>query len=117
MAFTVEHDKFLLEAYFRSGERDENGVWQYSIHSCFNQLLAEFPNEQFVYGNIFPQYVRRLVARFRQSGSVSKRKSTGRHTVLTEEVVGDIQQRLQASPTKPLRHLSAQTGKGYLANK
>lgn len=105
MPFSVENDKFLLEAYFRSGERDENG-WQYSLRSCHLQFQEEFPNQDIVDYEIF-SHVRRLVARFRNTGSVCKGKSTGRKSVLAED-------RLEASPTKSLRKLSAQSG--YLIN-
>lgn len=112
MPFSVENDKFLLEAYFRSGERDENG-WQYSLRSCHLQFQEEFPNQDIVDYEIF-SHVRRLVARFRNTGSVCKGKSTGRKSVLTEEVLHDVHDRLEASPTKSLRKLSAQSG--YLIN-
>lgn len=104
----MEIDKFILEAYFRSGERDENG-WQYSLRSCFLQFQQEFPNQVVEY-ETFSQHVRRLVARFRNTGSVCKGKSPGRKSVLTDEVLQDVNERLRASPTKPLRQLSAQTG-------
>lgn len=108
MPFSVE-----MEAYFRSGERDENG-WQYSLRSCHLQFQEEFPNQDIVDYEIFSQHVRRLVARFRNTGSVCKGKSTGRKSVLTEEVLHDVHDRLEASPTKSLRKLSAQSG--YLIN-
>lgn len=110
MVFSLEDDKFIVEAYFRSGQRDENG-WNYSIHSCFLQFQEEFPNHEAADYTNFAQHVRRLVARFRNTGSVCKGKSPERKSVLTEEKLEDVRERLAASPTKPLRQLSAQAGK------
>lgn len=56
MVFTDEHI-FKMEAYFRSGQRDDNGIWNYS-----------------------------MVSRFRQTEAVTKGISTGRPTLLTKEV-------------------------------
>lgn len=109
MVFTEEHNKFLLEAYFCSGERTENG-WNYSLRSCHEQFYEEFRNHEAVNFEIFSQHVRRIVARFRNTGSVGKGKSPGRPSVLTAEVLGDVQDRVDVSPHKPLRQLSAQTG-------
>jgi len=110
--FSDEHNKFILEAYFRSGQRDQHGVWQYSQISCFAKFQQQFANIDV--GNvIFTQHVRRIVKRFRYTGSVTKGKSSGRKPVLNEEIVEDIQQRMETSPNKSLRQLYAQTGNVY----
>lgn len=111
-AFTDLHNKFIVEAYFRSGTRNEQGNWDYSYKSCYEQFLEQFPELEFCYG-YFRQYVRRLIQRFRKTGNVHKGKSTGRPTVLTDEVVADIHQRMDASPNKSLRRLSAETNLSF----
>lgn len=108
MVFTDLHNKFIVEAYFRSGIRNQNGIWDYSYQNCHQQFQEEFPNVEYTY-DCFVQHVRRVIDRFRRTGSVVKGKSTGRPTVLTEEVVADISQRMDVSPKKSLRCLSAQT--------
>lgn len=111
MVFSLEHDTFLLEAYFRSGERNQNGHWDYSMRSCYQQFQEQFPDIAGIDYEMFSQHVRRVVARYRNTGSVSKGKSPGRPKVVTQEVLEDIRNRLEVSPTKPLRRLSAQTSK------
>lgn len=110
MPFTGEQDKFLLEAYFRSGELLPNGEWKYSTDSCRHQFHDRFPEMEFQY-DVFARYVNRLITRFRETGSVSKKRPAGKPSLLTEEVLGDIQERFNVSPKKSLRQLSAQTGK------
>lgn len=109
MPLSLDQEKFLLEAYFRSGERDPNGQWKYSTRSCIDDLTTEFPDIDLDYESL-SRHVLRTVDRFRNTGSVSKGKSPGRRTVLTEEIVEDIRDRLDHSPRKPLRQLSQQTG-------
>ncbi|KAI4469952.1 d-amino acid oxidase [Holotrichia oblita] len=108
MPHTLDQEKFLLEAYFRSGERDPNGQWKYSTRSCINDLTTEFPDIDLDYESL-SRHVLRTVERFRNTGSVAKGKSSGRRTVLNEEVVEDIRVRLDQSPRKPLRQLAQQT--------
>ncbi|KAI4461097.1 hypothetical protein MML48_5g00013775 [Holotrichia oblita] len=108
MPLTLDQEKFLLEAYFRSGERDPNGQWKYSTRSCINDLTTEFPDIDLDYESL-SRHVLRTVERFRNTGSVAKGKSSGRRTVLNEEVVEDIRVRLDQSPRKPLRQLAQQT--------
>lgn len=112
MVFTNMHNAFIIEAYFRTGICNENGVWNYSYQSCREQFQERFPDAEFT-NDTFVQHVRRIVDRFRNTASVCKGKSSGRPTVLTEEVVNDVQQRLEVSPRKSLRTLSAQTGLSY----
>ncbi|KAI4459818.1 innexin [Holotrichia oblita] len=113
MPLTLDQEKFLLEAYFRSGERDPNGQWKYSTRSCIDDLTTEFPDIDLDYESL-SRHVLRTVERFRNTGSVAKGKSSGRRTVLNEEVVEDIRARLDQSPRKPLRQLAQQTGSAIL---
>ncbi|RZC39840.1 hypothetical protein BDFB_014617, partial [Asbolus verrucosus] len=40
--FQLEHKSFILESYFRNGQKLENG--QYSIPSCIEEFHQRFPN-------------------------------------------------------------------------
>ena len=58
----------------------------------------------------FPDTVRKLVNRFRETGSVLDRKSQRTRHVLTEEKLDEIGQTLERSPRKSLSRLSQETG-------
>ncbi|EFA13392.1 hypothetical protein TcasGA2_TC016024 [Tribolium castaneum] len=42
MVYTSEQKAFLLESYFRNGEK-VNGVWKYSIQPCLEEFREAFP--------------------------------------------------------------------------
>lgn len=109
---SFEQEKFLLEAYFRNGQRDLNGQWKYATRLCIDDLNAEFPDINLDYESL-SRHVLRTVQRFKDTGSIVKGKSPGRRTVLTEEVVEDVRARLDQSPQKSLRQLAQQTGVNY----
>ncbi|GJQ87848.1 hypothetical protein Trydic_g1120 [Trypoxylus dichotomus] len=44
MPFTVEQDAFILMAHYRSGTRDPEGYWTYSLQSCIDHLLQHIPD-------------------------------------------------------------------------
>jgi len=110
MEFTPEHDAFVLMAHFRSGTRNEDGEWIYSLRSCFDQFTERFPEFEVRYKS-FARHKERIVAKFNEKHCICKGKSSGRPKTLTPEVVDDVRNRMEQSPTKPLRKLSAQTGK------
>lgn len=109
MPLTAEQNTFLIEAYFRTGTVQQNGEWVYNIQSCAESLLERFADIEMDQENIY-QNIRRIVKRFRVSGSVHTGKSPGRNKVLTNETLQDIRQRMEQSPTKSLKKLAAQTG-------
>jgi transposase len=55
----------------------------------------------------------RIINRFRECGSVSDRKTMERPAILTEAKIADVKKKLQHSPSKSLRRLSAQSGISY----
>ncbi|KAK5650113.1 hypothetical protein RI129_001142 [Pyrocoelia pectoralis] len=104
-----KQDAFILMAHFRSGTRNPDGTWSYSLQSCIEQFSEAFPDVNIEY-DAFKKHRLRLIARYENKHCICKGKSTSRPTVLTEEVVNDIQQRIQQSPKKSIPQLSAQTG-------
>ncbi|KAF2888504.1 hypothetical protein ILUMI_17669 [Ignelater luminosus] len=68
--------------------------------SCIEEFIY-FPEQEFDY-DVISRHVRRVVDRFRQTGSVCKGKSTGRPTVLDENTVENVQTYMERSPTKSL---------------
>jgi hypothetical protein len=107
--FTSDQDAFILMAHFRSGTRNLDGNWNYSLRSCFEQFVEAFPDLNVNYED-FGHHKRAIINRFNRKHCICKGKSTGRPTILTEPVVNDIQERIEQSPNKSLRRLSAQTG-------
>ncbi|XP_018570181.1 uncharacterized protein LOC108910138 isoform X2 [Anoplophora glabripennis] len=109
MPFTPEQDAFILMAHFRSGTINADGSWTYSLQSCIDQFMTEFPDANFDYDTFLNRRCV-IVKRFETRHCICKAKSTGRPTVLTKNVMDDIQQRLAKSPTKSISKLSAETG-------
>lgn len=113
MAFTVEHDAFILMAHYRSATQDAEGNWSYSLPSCIDQFIQRFPDFDFDYDSF--RHRRHIIThRFEDKHCICKGKSTGRPTKLTEAVVDDIRQRVEHSPHKSVKKLSQQTGISYL---
>ncbi|KAK9694265.1 hypothetical protein QE152_g33654 [Popillia japonica] len=112
MPYTLEVEKFILEAYFRNGQRHDEGAWIYSVNLCIQEFRIQFPDEKFN-DLVLSRHIYRLVHRFRDTGSVCKGKSSGRKTVLTENKIEEVRTHLDQSPTKLLRQLAQQTGLSY----
>lgn len=109
MPFTLQQDTFIVMAHFRSATLNENEEWEYSLRSCFQQFHNEYPDVIMPY-ETFKCHRNRLVQRFMDTGSVEKRKANQQASVLTEDAVDDIRQRMDVSPNKSVRKLAAQTG-------
>ncbi|KAF5271755.1 hypothetical protein FQA39_LY08078 [Lamprigera yunnana] len=90
MPFTSEQDRFIVMADFRSGTLNPDGNWSYSLQSCIEQFMQQYPDEMIEY-DIFKQHKCRLVHRFETKNCICQGKSTGRPTVLTENVIENIQ--------------------------
>lgn len=75
------------------------------------QLMQQSVTQQSI-----SQHVRRLVARFRNTGGVCKGNSPGRKSLLTEDVLDDVRDRFSASQKKSLRQLSSQPDTNLILN-
>ncbi|KAF5273692.1 hypothetical protein FQA39_LY07382 [Lamprigera yunnana] len=109
MPFTSEQDRFIVMGHFRNGTLNSDGNWSYSLQSCIEQFMQQYPDEMIKY-DIFKQHKCRLVDRCETKNCICKGKSTGRPTVLTENVIENIQERINRSPKKAVSQLSQQTG-------
>ena len=95
---------FLIEEIFKnSGEYSQN-VQQAFIH--------KFPTGPVPHRNT----VRRLIRKFRDTGSLADASRPGRPKVLTEEKVIEIAAKVEASPKKSIRRLSQQADMLFLIN-
>ncbi|KAF5302578.1 hypothetical protein FQA39_LY10196 [Lamprigera yunnana] len=107
MPFASEQDRFIVMAHFRSGTLKPDGNWSYSLQSCIEQFMQQYPDEMI---DIFKQHKCRLVHRFETKNCICKGKLTAGPTVLTENVIENIQERINRSPKKAVSQLSPQTG-------
>ncbi|KAF5302249.1 hypothetical protein FQA39_LY10288 [Lamprigera yunnana] len=109
MPFTSEQVRFIAMVHFRNGTLNPDGNWSYSLQSCIEQFMQQYPDKMIEY-DIFKQHKCRLVHRFETKNCICKEKLTGRPTVLTENVIENIQERINRSPKKAVSQLSQQTG-------
>nr|XP_015833260.1 PREDICTED: uncharacterized protein LOC107397488 [Tribolium castaneum] len=106
MVYTSEQKAFLLESYFRNGQK-VNGVWKYSIQPCLEEFREAFPEVVIVYEE-FKNTLHRNVNLFRGTASTSRKEGSGRPTERTEEVIHATQEILEQDPKTSIRHLSQQ---------
>lgn len=95
--FSTEQRVFLVEYVFRDGCRYTQNVRQ--------KFTEQFPNCKLP----CPDTVYDLIKKFREFGSVHDAARSGRPSILTEEKLLDISDRMLQSPTKSLRKLGQQT--------
>lgn len=110
MVYSLEQNTFIIKAFYRNAVLNE-GEWIYSVEACKNEYLAKFPALDIEEQSLMT-HIRRIVARFEETGSVLKGKSSGRPQV-GQEVVEDLRERMAQSPRKSLSRLSAQSGVPY----
>jgi hypothetical protein len=51
--FTLEQKMFIVQCYFRNGERLENGEWSYSTPRVFEEFQQKFPDFQGTYSGFY----------------------------------------------------------------
>jgi transposase len=90
MRFTVEERVFIVEKYFNT----------HSYVQCRLDFTEKFGKETPV-----KSAIQKLLKRFRETGSVLDKTRDRQKTVLTTEVVQDIDATLTRSPHKSLRRL------------
>lgn len=105
MVLTTAQRSFVIESYFRSG-RFLNERWIYSYDACSMDIADQFPTAQVP----SKEAIRKLVDKFRTTGSVINQKHNRRPSRITENTVEEIRQRMLHSPNKSIRRLSLETG-------
>ena len=94
--FTLAHHIFMYDSYVRTE----------SCREVTRLFRDRFPDIRAPHRDT----VRKLVNRFRETGSVLDRKPQRTRHVLTEENLDEIGQTLERSPRKSLSRLSQETG-------
>jgi hypothetical protein len=95
--FTLEQKKFIVLCYFRNGVRLENGEWSYSTPRVFEEFQQKFPDFQGSYQQL-AQKVYKCVNMFLKTGSVLRKKGSGRPTKRTAENIEEVAQRIAETP-------------------
>jgi transposase len=94
MVLSIEKRVFLVEYVFREGNRYTDLVLE--------QFAEKFPETPVPHRNAF----RRLIEKFRETGSVLDAERSGRSSKLNEKMLMDISDYMLRSPSKSLRKLA-----------
>lgn len=106
MAFTLEHNFFLVKSYFRSGNKID-GLWVYSVQDCMVEFQVEFPH--FVIDYIqFKNTLDRTLKLFSETGSLLRKSGSGAVKKRRPEVVNRVEEIMENDPQTSVRHLSQQ---------
>lgn len=99
MSFSQEQRVFIVERYFTSR----------SYVRVVNEFRDKYPDA------VVPNNstITRLIARFRECGSVADRKRTGRPAILTDAKLEEVRDVMLQSPSKSLRRLSTHSQISY----
>lgn len=111
MGFTQEQKIFAVKSYFRTGVR-VNGDWIYNTRASMDEFREQFPGVAFLDADYF-NMVRNCVQLFEETGSLHRRKGSGRPTKRTVENIENIQACMNERPTTSLRRVSQEVGLSY----
>jgi hypothetical protein len=98
--------------YFRNEERLENGEWSYSTPRVFEEFQQKFPDFQGTYQQL-AQKVYKCVNMFLGTGSVLRKKGSGRPTKRTVENTEEVEQRIAETLNKSIRRLTQETNLSF----
>ncbi|KAJ3659699.1 hypothetical protein Zmor_011373 [Zophobas morio] len=92
----------MTESYFRNGVAIE-GEWHYNSGAVLQEFQQKCPDFNFIVAD-FSNVVRNTVRVFPETDR--HKKGTGRPTLCTNEVIEDVEERMENNPSTSLRHLS-----------
>jgi hypothetical protein len=87
--FALEQNIFIVQYYFRNGERLEKGEWSYWTLRVFEEFQQKFPDFQDNYQQL-AQKVYKCINMFLETGSVLHKKGSGRPTKRTVENIEEV---------------------------
>lgn len=109
--FNGQQKRYMIEIYFRNGSKI-NGEWVYSIRDAYQDFALEFPDIAIPYDH-FCTSIRRFVQLFRETGSVDRKKGSGRPSIRSEENVEAVRQLVEERPQLSVRHLHQELDLSY----
>ncbi|RZC34442.1 hypothetical protein BDFB_013604, partial [Asbolus verrucosus] len=71
-------------------------VWTFSVQNCMKEFRTEFP-EVVVYRQ-FQETVSRCIKVFRETGSVTRKKGSGRPSKRTDETINAVEEIMENEP-------------------
>jgi hypothetical protein len=86
-----------------------------SVSACFEEFQERFPIVAIVYEQ-FRQTLHLCLNNFRESGTIGRKEGSGQVKKRTQEVIGNVQQIMEDSPTTSIRHLSQQVDRSFCWN-
>lgn len=99
MSFSQEERVFIVEQYLSTR----------SYVHVVNEFRKKYPDAAVPNNST----ITRLIARFRECGSVADRKRTGRPAILTDAKLDEVRNAMLRSPSKSLRRLSSHSQISY----
>ncbi|KAI4467915.1 diphosphoinositol pentakisphosphate kinase [Holotrichia oblita] len=103
----AQHKIFIIQCYYRTGRKLENGEWVYSINRCIEEFRQQFPNLPVTYAQLLKQ-IQACVIKFGEIGAVTRKPGGGAPKKRTANLIEDVQQRMEHSPKKSVATLSQQ---------
>ncbi|KAI4459198.1 transposable element tc3 transposase-like protein [Holotrichia oblita] len=103
----LQHKKFIIESYFRTGRNLDNVEWVYSINQCLQDFRQGFPNLPITYAQLL-SHVHACIDKFQETGAVTRKPGGGAPKKRTAACIEDIRQRMDNSPKKSIPKLSQQ---------
>jgi hypothetical protein len=104
--------KFIVQCYFKNGESLENGDWSYSTLRIFEEFQQKFPDFPGTYQQL-AQKIYKCVNMFLETGSVLRKKGSGRPTKRTAKNIEEIEQRIVKTPNIAIRRLTQETNLSF----
>jgi hypothetical protein len=98
--FTLEQNIFIVQCYFRNGERLENGEWSYSTPQVFEEFQQKFSDFQGTYQQLV-QKVYKCVNMCLETGSVLRKKGSGRPKNKQLKILKRLNKELQKPQINP----------------
>jgi hypothetical protein len=103
--FSLEQKIFIMQCYFRNGERFENGEWSYSTPRFFDEFQQMFSGFSKHLPTTCPESIQ-MRQHFLKTGSLLCKKSSGRPTKRTAENIEEVEQRIAETPNKSIGRIN-----------
>jgi hypothetical protein len=108
----LQQKNFIVQCYFKNGESLENGDCSYLTFRIFEEFQQKFPDFPGTYQQL-AQKVYKCVNMFLETGSVLRKKGSGRPTKRTAKNIEEIEQRIVETPNKSIRRLTQETNLSF----
>lgn len=101
----LQHKIFIIQSYYRTGQKLENGDWVYSTNQCLHDFRQQFPNLPVTYAQL-QKHIQACVIKFGETGAITRKPGGGAPRKRTANCIEDIRRRMDNSPKKSIAKLS-----------